>query len=131
MKILLALAAVASGCSAPTVTETNTPLVTRKIDDNSVAMTARATGTLTIEGGCIALEPGDAGDPMTVVWPDGTTVWNDELQTVTMTRRVGADVEASIGDFVELGGGQATAGPGVDYVVKPTGDCPSLLWIAS
>ncbi|MDW3176508.1 MAG: hypothetical protein R8J94_03865 [Acidimicrobiia bacterium] len=127
-KIVVMVSLLATACSAETVTQADTPLVTRKIDDNSTTMTALAHGTLVLSGGCLALEQID-GALMTIVWRDGAAVWDEGLEQVTMSRFGGDDFEASVGDSIELGGGEASSSRGFDYAVRPADDCPDLLWV--
>lgn len=125
--VVALLVIIVAACSAETVTDSGSPLALRKIDDNSVTMTALNHGTLVLSGGCLALEGN--GLLWTVVWPDGTTVWDEELEQVTMSRNGRDDFEASVGESIELGGGEASSSRGFDYAVRPADECPDLLWI--
>lgn len=127
-KILVMVSLLATACSAETVTQADTPLVTRKIDDNSVVNSARTEGTLVLRGGCLALEQ-VGGVLLTIVWPDNATAWNEELETVTMSRFGQDNFEASIGEYIELGGSETSSSRGFDYAVRPADDCPDLLWV--
>ncbi len=126
--VMIVILILATACSAETVTDAGSPLVTRKIDDNSTTMAARTEGTLVLRGGCVALEQID-GVLLSIVWPDNVTVWDEELETVTMGRLGRDDFVGLIGEYIELGGGEASSSRGFDYVVRPVSECPDLLWI--
>jgi hypothetical protein len=118
-KLLAACVIVASlaGCSgsgsgvargAPTETPgfVRGPMLISGRSEVGNAMAAGLVGRVTLSGGCLRL----SGSP--VVWPYGTE-WNPETKTLTLT----SGEIASLGDWVEGGGGTLGADEGlVDFV---------------
>jgi hypothetical protein len=92
--------------SAETAGYVRGPLLVSGSSDVGEAMAAGLVGRVTLSGGCLRL----AGDP--VVWPFGTE-WNAGKKTLTLT----SGDTASLGDWVEGGGGTLGADEGLaDFV---------------
>ncbi len=115
MKLLAACLLVASlaGCSgsgrgvtsdtpADTPGSVKGPLLVSGSSRVGESMAAGLAGRVTLSGGCLRL----GGSP--VVWPYGTQ-WNAETRTVTLT----SGDTASLGDWVEGGGGTLGADEGL------------------
>jgi hypothetical protein len=99
-----------SGMTGDTSTETpgsvRGPLLVSGGSEVGKAMAAGLVGRVTLSGGCLRL----GGSP--VVWPYGTE-WNAETKTLTLT----SGGTASLGDWVEGGGGTLGANDGLaDFV---------------
>ena len=114
----------------PVTIPTNTPsLVTsfpQLINTPTVFLEALIAGELILENGCLRVKEAD-GNSVLLIWRPGFSVRED--QGIVQVIDSEGQVAASVGDFVEVGGGFA-GNPASRGLVKPLPeDCPGSYWL--
>lgn len=134
--ITLALLFAAVGCTSTNnadvvaTVSADQPLAMRVIDESSGFVDAAVEGILVLAGDCVSLQLEDDAT-VAVVWPDGMTRWDPGSQTVTMDRRFGETLTATIGDQIRMSGQQVKNADDFEWATKVALNCPQQLLLAS
>ena len=122
LAVVLSLATF-TGCGGADVVEAGD--VTVLVGERSgEGMTALLQGRLAIIDGCLGLESQDVDAVHVVVWPHGTEVVDEDPLTISIPN----DGEYSVGDELEVGGGESPLDEpgGIDVEAE----CPdAAIWL--
>lgn len=127
---LMIVACKDQSANVPTITSINhSPPVTyfpQTINTPSAYLEAKFTGELILENGCLRVKDFD-GKSVLLIWRPGFSIKAVEGNVQIFDNQ--NQVAASVGDFVEVGGGFTTS-PELYGLTEPLSeDCPGSYWL--